>query len=170
MVSCSKETPQVNEQITDPTSLRSVLESATDHLCDSIVVVDLVSSTGDVIGLVFVGNTDDELVVGYVFDAGYEPTKTYLYAGDCDLIPMGPAGPRFKDFPYQASHVPGTTLYAYTISLDDVDECMCIVAMAKFNIIGPGGHVSGSGVAWGEGTSLGGILGAMYFEYCECID
>ena len=98
-------------------------------------------------------------------------TQTYLFVGDCALIPVNkPGNPIPGQFPYASPHN-NITSYTYQIPVMaiPIDTFGCIAAHAVVVILNTTGQIVDQQTAWGNGNVINpnGQWG-MKFAYCSC--
>jgi hypothetical protein len=129
---------------------------------------DFIAGQNQIAGLIDVQKDADNLIVTYSTSNGWELDETHLYVGLCSEIPLtGAQNPKIGLFPYQETHINGTTSFTYTIALSELPDCLCIsVHAAVSNEV-----TNESETAWMEGTPFSGNSWAMYVEHClsDCI-
>ncbi len=137
---------------------------------DDEMCVELVTPQAISIGKVCVVNDVGTLRVRYITTDGWTLAETQLaVASSLDKIPQaGPGNPKIGEFPYKATHKPGTTEYTHSIPLDalDADPGAEVMIAAHASVRSSTGE--GEEGAWASGekfTKHGNP--AMYFRYPE---
>lgn len=132
----------------------------------------LLSEASTVVGSITVSNADkDNIYVTYTCDNSWALAKTALYAGDCELIPIGVDGtPDLDNYPNITTHSNFETSYTYIIPVSNIPRgtCGCISAHAMLvNTAGTNEVLS----AWGVIKTIvsdGSEKSSYSFNYCSC--
>lgn len=122
-------------------------------------------------GNITVVNLDNEnIYVTYTCDSDWALAQTALYAGDCELIPIGNDGtPDISGYPFITTHNFETS-YTYIIPVSNIPggSCGCISAFATVvNTAGTNQVLSSWGVIKNIVTD-GSEKDSYSFKYCSC--
>lgn len=130
------------------------------RMCGPETVVDLVAGRGLIVGSLTVSNDEGEVTVVYRTSEDWELEETQLAVTTSpEAVPTGPSGlPQIGRFPDGAVHEPGTTAFAVTVSLAELDAAegdeLTVAAhadvIARADLADPDGDREEG--AWGDGT------------------
>ena len=114
-------------------------------------------------------NTMTHMQITYSTNSGWEITKTHLFIGKFDDIPINhPGNPRVGQFPYKSNEIAGTTEVIWTIPIDDFElygsTSGHVAAHADVSLF-ENGNLIQSETAWGNGDPLPGNSWAMAFDF-----
>lgn len=163
--SCQKEELNV---ISNTSEAENLLSDKIDNCVPT--EVSLIAGQTINAGTVTVTNDDSYIYVTYTAENGYLLTKTHVYAGDCELVPVNSQGnPVPGLFPYQTAHN-NLTNYTYAIPVSAIGNCGCIAAHAALVKLNASGQVIEQQTGWGNGIRINPNSGnwGMKFSYCIC--
>ena len=132
--------------------------------CGDPVVIPLVSRDNQTYspGNVIVSNDEEFLTVKFeVTEQDWNIDMIYLQVGPLDRVPLDGDGlyPAFWDFDYQYADIPVAS-HTFQISLADLDDCVNILAQARFT------NGANNLVTWTEGINPDWTEGPYYTYYC----
>jgi hypothetical protein len=169
--SCKKQQAEASLVTSTQSAGGSIFGREDGQTCPTTTVALIAGQTINA-GNVTVTNDANFIYVTYNTANGYVLTKTHLYVGGCDLIPLTNSGnPRPGQFPYKTTHSGGLTTYTYQVPISAIPalSCGCIAAHSQVVKYGTNGAVIDQQTAWGNGTAINasGNWG-MKFDYCRC--
>jgi hypothetical protein len=132
--------------------------------------VNLIAGQNTVAGTVSVTQDATSMYVTYTTTGGWVLSKTHLFVGACNAIPVNGGGnPVPGQFPYKTTHSNVTTYtYVVPVSAIGLNNCGCIAAHAALKKLNAAGNVVQQETGWGEGAAINPNGGnwAMKFEFC----
>lgn len=122
------------------------------------------------VGTVNANNDSNFVYVTYTTTGDWRITKTHLYVGKCELIPVNnPGNPIPGQFPFKGIHDKlSQVIYQIPMSVFAESNCVCVAAHSVVVRVNASNQVVQTETGWGQGTLInltGGNWG-MKFDYC----